>query len=325
MKRTLCTLFDKNYLPHLFVLKASLEEHVKDFLLYCFCMDEESFAYLTEKNDPNLVPISRDTLENHFEGLKIAKTNRSKVEYYFTCSSSLCGFILDNYPNTDIITYLDADLRLFSSPEPIFNEMKNHSIGIIAHKFYGFGKRFEKYGKYNVGWLTFVNDENSRKCLTDWRNNCINWCYDRLEDGKFADQKYLEHWHNDYKGVHEIKHIGANVAPWNVGQYKLTTTRDGKIMVNDQPLIFYHFSGFKQLDENTYTTHVSKYLVSLKGTLKHQIYIPYIKLLNHHNKLFGYHFIKKERNGYKSAFGIEQIKKLSRDLRQKIYLDTIHL
>jgi hypothetical protein len=225
-----------------------------------------------------------------------------------------------------MITKLDADLYFFSSPEPLFRELKNASVGIIEHGFSFFGKRYIKYGRFNVGWVSFRNDQPGRKCLEDWRKNCLEWCYDRLENGKFADQKYLDYWSDNYTGVHIIKHLGANLGPWNVGRFRLKIDPATKqVKVNEQNLIFYHFASFKQVDTNSYITHVSKYFVSLSGVLRNDIYAPYLKSIRKHNEILGIEFNMKDRNEG-TGFGIQnKLKKFSRNFRQFICRDNIEI
>ncbi len=325
MKRRFCTLFDKNYLPQLLVLVESLEAHVGSFTIYCFCMDNESFLYLKGLNHPNLILVSHTSLESHIPELITAKSNRSKVEYYFTCTASTCSYVFEHNPTIDLLTYLDADLCFYSSPEIIYHELENYSIGIIAHKFYGLWRYYAKYGKFNVGWVSFKNDENGRKCLNDWKYDCLEWCYDRLENGKYADQKYLDAWPKKYHGVYEIKHPGANLAPWNVGQYQLALNAEDKIEVNNYPLIFYHFANFKQVAPTQYYTSVSKYLVKLSGVLLHEIYLPYAYKLNHYNKKLGYKYLHKERNEIYTSNISLAIKQLSRNIRQILCKDNLSI
>ena len=262
MKRNYCTLFDKNYLAHASSMFDSLDKHMDLYVIYCFCMDDESFQFINKSKNKSVIPILFKQLETHYPDLKKVKLNRSTVEYYFTCTSAICSFIFDNYSNIKLLTYLDADLYYFSSPEPIFKELKGYSVGIIDHKFNFLGKLlYEKYGKYNVGWITFRNDQSGRKCLEDWRIDCLRWCYDRLENGQFADQKYLNYWPKNYSGVHIIKHVGANLAPWNVGRYNVElNSKTNQVMVNNQNLIFYHFASLKQIDTNHYRTNIKKSL-----------------------------------------------------------------
>ena len=326
MKHNFCTLFDKNYLPHVLSLHESLKKFAPDFTLYCLCMDEESYRYLKSVESDSMTPVSSGELENHYPELLTAKKNRSTVEYYFTCSSSVCSYVFDCYPGISMITYLDADLYFFSSPEPIFRELENASVGIIEHGFSLFGRRYIKYGRFNVGWVSFRNDPSGRKCLEDWRKNCLEWCYDRLENGKFADQKYLDYWSDNYSDVHSIKHIGANLGPWNVGRFRLTIDPATKqVKVNDQNLIFYHFASFKQVTINSYITHVSKYFVSLSGVLRHNIYMPYLESLRRYNEVLGIRFNVKDRKDRTDSGMQDKLKRLSRNFRRYICHDNIEI
>ena len=305
----------------------SLERNVPSFAIYCFCMDDESFKYIQEIKKEKIIPISFNQLEAHYPELKAAKLNRSIVEYYFTCSSAICSFVFDNYYDTDLLTYLDADLYFFSSPEPIYKELQHASIGIIGHKFSYLNKLlYEKHGKYNVGWISFKNDKSGRKCLEDWRIDCIKWCYDRLENGQFADQKYLDYWTEKYSGVHVIKHLGANLAPWNIGNYNIDINfKTKKVNVNNKNLIFYHFASLKQLDIYEYKTSISLYFTYLSKKLKNSIYLPYLVNIRKHNKELGLEFNIKNRIDNRYSGLIKKIKELSYTLRRFIFNDFIKI
>ena len=151
--------------------------------------------------------------------------------------------ILENNPEIDVLTYLDADLFFYSSPDPIFKEFPNHSILIHEHRFTPSLKHLEQCGKYNVGLLCFRNDCSGMEVLNWWRKRCIEWCYMRVEDGKYADQLYLNDWPTRFKGVRVLENIGAGVAPWNHEQYAYSIDVSNKILVNGKCLIFYHFHG----------------------------------------------------------------------------------
>jgi hypothetical protein len=327
MNRTYCTLFDKNYLPHFLSLHDSLKSNMPCFVIYAFCMDDESYNFLLKSESKNIIPISYIELENQFTDLKIAKSNRSIVEYYFTCTSAICSFIFDKYDNVDLLTYLDADLFFFSSPEPIYDELKGASIGIIKHKFNFISKvLYEKYGEFNVGWVSFKNDKNARNCLEDWRKECLNWCYDYLDNDKFADQKYLNYWPENYSGVHIINHIGANVAPWNVGRYNISIDLiSKKIQINNNDLIFFHFASLKQLKINTYTTSISLYLTSLSKSIKSFIYLPYLASILKYNKELGVKFNIKNRSNKNYKSTINTIHNLYIVLRRFIFNDNIEI
>ena len=76
-------------------------------------------------------------------------------------------------------------------------------------------------GIYCVQFMYFKNNLEGKKILSDWRKQCIKWCYNRFENGKFGDQKYLDNWPQKYSKLHILNNLGGGVAPWNVQQYKV--------------------------------------------------------------------------------------------------------
>jgi len=277
--RYFCTCFDQNYLPRALALHASLVKHCVSFRLYAICYDEASYATLQHLKLPSVVPISLTDFEDGDSALLQAKQNRSKIEYYFTCTPSLCLYVLAHFPEVDMLTYLDADLYFFSDPEPLFAEMDGYSIGMIGHRFATGARRFERYGLYNVGWLSFCRDVQGMACLSWWRERCLEWCYDRLQGDRFADQKYLDEWPERFKKVRVIQHKGANVAGWNIANY-LIREESGRVWIDEQPLIFFHFANFKEIKPWLFKTGFGSYMVRPSHVVRRHIFWPYIYELN---------------------------------------------
>lgn len=319
MKRYYCTHFDINYTPHARSLAESLLRVSPESELFTFCMDDESYDNLTNNKPQNVTPIHFSKLESAFTRLLEAKNNRTRVEYFYTCSPAICNYILNHIDGINEVTYLDADLFFFSSPEPIFEELQNASVGIIEHKFSFFTKRNMVYGKFNVGWLTFRKDKNGLECLNSWTNNCIEWCYQRLEGDKYADQKYLDYWQRDFEGVYIIKNIGANLAIWNISNYKISF-KNNKLYVNEKELIFYHFANFKQITRNTFKTDLSRVFVRLDGVIKNKIYMPYAVAISKYLDDSRLIIAKKDLHavGYSMLF-----RKITRIVRQIVFPDIL--
>lgn len=239
-----CTYFDHRYLPKGLALYWSLRQYCPEFKLWVLCLNQTCYDVLSQLNLPDINLIAMADFERGDEALKRTKQNRTTVEYYFTCTPSLPLFVLKNNPEVDMITYLDSDLFFFSEPYPIYAEIADRSIGIIEHRFSPERLSLKEFGIYNVGWLSFRRDLNGLDCLRWWRERCIEWCYDRPENGRFADQKYLDDWPSRFQGVAVIKHKGANVSHWNTNNY-LIYAEPNRVWVDEQPLIFFHFHGFK--------------------------------------------------------------------------------
>ena len=266
------TLFDRNYLIKGLVLYNSLRKTRRAFTLYVLCMDDMTYDILAALGLKNVRLISLDEFED--AALKSVKPTRSAAEYCWTCTPSLPLYVLQAHPEVHLISYLDADLFFFSDPQPIFDEFGNNSIMIIEHRFPAHLKYLEANGIYNVEMVAFRRDESGLECLKWWRERCLEWCFNRLEDGRLGDQKYLDDWPTRFAGVHVLGHLGAGVAPWNVEQYDVTEV-DGKIMINGYPLVFYHFHQFYLLPNRKYFCSSSVY--SRNRAFPMAIYSRYIE------------------------------------------------
>jgi len=276
--RYFCTYFDHHYLPRGLALYQSLRRHCPSFELWVLCMDRLSYDVLSQLGLSDVHLISLEDVEKGDEALLRAKQNRSMIEYYFTCTPSLPLYILHHYPEVEMITYLDSDLFFFDDPAPIYTEIADHSIAIIGHRFSPALRDLERTGIYNVGWLSFRRDERALACLRWWRDRCIEWCYDRCEDGRFADQKYLDHWPSLFQGVVVLDHKGANLGPWNLANYRIHEDENG-IWVDEQPLIFFHFHGLKQISAVLYDTNLTMAGVRPGAFVRRGIYGRYIRTL----------------------------------------------
>ncbi len=284
--RYYCTGFDSVYLDRGLAMHESLESHGGDFELTVVCLDEQVEQVLQglKLNRIRIVPLAQ--VEAFYPELAEAKKNRSRIEYYFTLTSHYIHHELTTNPGVDLLTYLDADLYFFSNPEPLFDEMTGADIAIIRHRFLPQHELRLQYGIYNVGWLSFRRGTEAEACLSNWRERCVEWCYDRAEPGRFADQKYLDTWPEQFANVCVLEHPGAGVAPWNVTGSKLSVNK-GTPYCNGKPLLFYHFEGLSRPAPGFFNPSLAE-----SDCLEHQardvgrlIYKPYLCCLGRKHRL----------------------------------------
>jgi hypothetical protein len=273
-----CTYFDNRYLPRAIALYQSLINYDKNFILWALCFDDQSYRRLIDLNFPGVRPISlADFLSNDQELVK-ARNNRSFIEFYFTCSPSLPLYVFNNDSSVEQVTYLDADLYFFHDPEPIFQEIGVSSVAIIPHRFPKQIAYLQSTGIYNVGWITVRRDAEGLACLYRWRDQCLDWCYDRIEGTRYADQGYLNEWPDRYKNLVILQHKGANLAPWNLKNHEIHTS-NRTVLVDTDPLVFFHFQSLARVSVGIYKLNYRRYRVIPSSFIKKNIYAPYIKLL----------------------------------------------
>jgi hypothetical protein len=239
-----CTYFDRGFLIQGLALWRSLARHDEAAILWVLALDDFSASFLTRLGDPRLNIVSLVELELGDPELAGVKAGRTRIEYYFTLSPCWPRWLLARRPEIERLTYLDADLFFFASPAPIFSAMDaaGASVLVTAHRFPPWLRHYERHGRYNVGVLSFRADAAGRKCLDDWRRQCLAWCHDRLEDDRYADQKYLDAWPERFgSALLVMEHCGVNAAPWNWGG----GVRDAVCDVRG--LVVFHFARFRPL------------------------------------------------------------------------------
>jgi len=224
----------------------SLREHCPHAHVHVLCLSDQCYAALTKLAYPHVSLLRLADLEAADPELAATRPTRSLVEYYFTITPCLPWHLLTRTSDIKEVTYLDADMMFFSSPEPIFEEAPEASVIITPHRFAANLKDKECYGLYNVSWLTFTKTSGGLECLRWYRDACLNWCKDKLDEDRFADQKYLNFFQLQFHGIHVMRHGGGGIAPWNL-HGSVIEWRNSNPYANGSPIIFYHAHGFKHL------------------------------------------------------------------------------
>lgn len=260
-----CTLFDKNYLPLGMTLHSSLMAHAEPFHLWILCMDDtvESQLRLLALSNVTLVPLSAvETPE-----LLAAKSGRSPGEYCWTLTPFTFQMVFERDHTAKRVTYLDADLFFFDSPSALLNELDqaDKHVLITEHSYAPKYDQVTQSGRFCVQFITFDRSAEALKVMNKWQSQCLEWCFNRDEPGRFGDQKYLDAWPDEFaQTVHICQQPEKTLAPWNVDFY---SSRSKKGV---SP-IFFHFHGLRILSPHLIRLY-TKYRVGRQGKELYEIY-----------------------------------------------------
>jgi len=290
-----CTYFDKGFLLKGLALHASLIRHNPKAELWILALDKYTENILNKMNLKGVTVVPLRDFED--KQLLAVKASRHPVEYYWTCTPSWVLYIMKKRPDAKHVIYLDGDLYFYSNPDKGVLEIGDKSLLVVEHRFpKGREGMAKTSGVFNVAFNVFKNDETGITCLKRWRNQCLDWCYWKPEDGKLGDQMYLNEWPKLYgKNLVISENVGVDAAPWNISQYKITD-KDSNVYINRDQLVCYHFHQFQILGPDHFN-RVLGYTLS-KEAIKH-IYEPYEEELR---KQYG--IVKK----FDSLFEIAQTK-----------------
>lgn len=272
--RRYCTLFDSGYLCQGIALYHSLRRWSSvPFQLTILALDRVAVRVLQHLALPNVIVIPLEDLMVEIPRLYDERRLRQWNEFCWMLASVLMSHIIGD----DEITYVDADTFFFDDPEICFHEMGSKEIGIVPHRFPLDQQWKEENGQFNVS-MVVARGATGRAAIQRWAQQCLDWCYYRVENGKFGDQKYLDKWPTLYeKTLHIFANPCIGVAPWNVSQYSI---EHGGVMpgpmIASHPIVFYHFHEFRYVSPTGF--FLTNYQIS--RAVREFIYTPYILALS---------------------------------------------
>ena len=235
------TLFDRNFLAAGLCLYRSLKAHAGAFRLWIVCMDAVTQARLEELALPEVRLLALAEVET--EELRRVKGGRTIAEYCWTLTPFAPRFVMEREAAARRVTYLDADLYFFGDPRRLLRELEESGAQVLItpHAYAPEYDQTSYSGIYCVQFVTFSNSEAAQGVLRWWQERCIEWCFNRSEDGKFGDQKYLDDWPQRFAGVvHPLQRVELALGPWNASRF----LRDDAFLP-----VFFHFHGLRVVSE----------------------------------------------------------------------------
>lgn len=266
-----CTIFDSSFLVLGLAMRRSLRRHCPGARLWVLGMDETVVAQLRALglNGIEVIPVA----DVETPDLLAAKATRSRGEYCWTLSPVFPEWLLATGRAGRRVTYVDADLYFFGSPQRIFQELEDSGkdVLITEHAYDPAYDQTKTSGRFCVQFMTFNATSGARRVLAWWREKCVAWCFARFEDGRFGDQKYLDVWPDIFaEEVHVLRNRFLALAPWNV-EFATGKANPARIA----PVLF-HFHGLRFFDERAVRSFVG-YRVSRRSQAAY--YAPYLEEL----------------------------------------------
>jgi hypothetical protein len=266
------TLFDSNFLPMGMCLHASLLKHAQPFHLWILCMDELVEQQLRQLALPHVSLIPLQEVES--DALLSVKNGRTRAEYCWTLTPFTPQFVFDRDQAVKRVTYLDADLFFFDSPNILLKELEESGKDVLITE-HAYAPEYDQTvtsGRFCVQFMTFRRTDGGVKVMMWWQARCLEWCFNKFEDGKFGDQKYLDDWPERFASeVHVLRQVEKTLAPWNV-KYLTQNQQD------DIKPVMYHFHSLRLVSPRRVLLYHVMYQIGKKGLLLYAEYIKAIKI-----------------------------------------------
>lgn len=243
--------FDKNYVVRALDTYDSLHPTPYPVTFWMLCLDQESKVMIEKLKLPDAYCITLEEMNN--KDLMRTRTARTNTEFAMASKSCFMSFLLNTgrVKDGEALILSDVDIHFFPGAWDYIDSvhrMKEYSIFMTPHNFpKGREWLVQDVGFYNGGFIYFRIDEASKECIHRYAWEAAEWTYlwHDWENYRHSDQMFMDNWRTFYHPrLYDVPHKGVNVGTWNIENYKITE-KDGRIFVDEYPLVCYHYHGFR--------------------------------------------------------------------------------
>lgn len=250
------TSITSNYLPKARVLAESVKQQASQTVFHLVLSDTPPIGF-------DLAEEPFDTLiESHHlvaSGFPAWAFGHSVVELCTAVKGAALEYIFNEHAAEQVF-FFDPDMVVFSRLDELSAALSEASVVLTPHQTdpepNAIGIMDNEmssliHGVYNLGFVGVRNVSEGRRFARWWAERLHDYCHDDLPRGLFTDQKWVNLAPCFFEGVHILRSPGYNVATWNLSTRKATGSLEDGILINGEPLGFYHFSGFDSGDQMT--------------------------------------------------------------------------
>ncbi len=238
-----------NYIPKVRLLFESVRRYHPEAVLHLLLADELPANTDLSSEPIDVVVQAKELQIADFEGWAFCHTI---VELCTAVKPFYLQQLLSD-PECAKVFYLDPDTVLFSRLDDICEALDDCNIVLTPHQTYPedcvsgiIDNELSslKHGVYNLGFLGVAATDESRRFADYWAQRCYYFCRSEPHNGMFTDQRWIDLVPAMFDGIRISRKSRHNLAPWNLSQRALKIDASGNYWVDDEPLGFYHFTGF---------------------------------------------------------------------------------
>lgn len=259
-KNVVFTIVAKNYIGLAQILEGSLKAKNSDTDFFIIVADEFSDDFGIEKLPSNIL-IARKELNISVQEWTDMSFKYDLTEFCTSIKPASFSYFIEKTKYEKII-YLDPDIYIYSSLNPIYEMLEDYSIVLTPHittiqdTFQG--DRSESglmsTGVFNLGFCGIKRSLAAKKMISWWHERLLDKCYIDSHDSYFTDQKWMDFLpcYFNSNELYVSRHLGMNIAPWNFFEREIYTEKESLKVRNreansvkvDYPVIFVHYSGY---------------------------------------------------------------------------------
>jgi hypothetical protein len=254
--KVLCfSSFTFSYLNRARVLFSSLRRFHPDWDLVALITDRPPPGF---RFDPAGEPFDRVVYASEL-GIPDFSTWLFKHDIVEICTAVKGPFLLQAcQSDAEAVIYLDPDTALLSGLDPLVEWLKTDDILLTPHLLDPNDEPLAiedndvatlRTGVFNLGFVAVRAGGEGLRFAQWWNERLLTHCYDDIPNGLFVDQRWCDEAPGLFDKLKVVRDPGYNVASWNLSRRKISVGKDGRILVNAQPLRFWHFTKLGEIGD----------------------------------------------------------------------------
>jgi SAM-dependent methyltransferase/glycosyltransferase involved in cell wall biosynthesis len=265
----ICTIIAKNYVAQARVLTRSFLEHHPAGHCWVLVIDDYE-PHIDGDAEPFTILTPDQIGCDEFEEMAL---RYDVLELSTAVKPWLLAHLLDQ--GAAAITYLDPDIRIYSSIERLDELAGEHGVVLTPHNTTPLpddGKRPSQVdillaGVYNLGYVSLGAGEETDRLLRWWRERLLTDCRVDPLNGYFVDQRWFDLAPGLVADHVVVREPQYNLAYWNL--HDRTLAHEGTTYtVDGLPLAFFHFSGFDPEKPDVLSRHQSRLAIAAGSALE---------------------------------------------------------
>ena len=242
-----------NYIPKVRMLFQSLRKYHPEWRLHLVLADELRPNIDLSQEPFDEIHVASDLGIPGWRGWAFCHTI---VELATAIKPFMLARLL-KLPGSKKVIYLDPDTVVFSRLDDILEALENSNILLTPHQTHPEHSLAAvmdneicslKHGVYNLGFIAVASTDVGQEFADWWCQRLYHFCRADIPNGLFTDQRWIDLVPAFYSGVAIMRSGRHNVATWNLTTRVVNLSDTGQYMVDDEPLGFYHFTGFDSGD-----------------------------------------------------------------------------
>lgn len=276
------TIVSRNYLALSLTLAYSfLDTHPGSLFLIAIVDSHEGIEELTEREGLYFIPYESIAIPDS----RVFKYRYSILELNTAVKPYALSFVFDKYPQIDKLLYIDPDIKIYSCLRDIWDALDSGTICLTPHLLSPLSDKKSpseinilQSGSYNLGFIGIRRSNDSVKLLEWWKERLFLDCRVDIPAGLFTDQKWIDLIPGYFEKCIIIRRHEYNVAYWNLHERSCTLDSAMRAYINNQPLRFFHFSGYSPARPNIISKHQDRHQLANRKDIQ-PLFNDYAKCL----------------------------------------------